>query len=56
LPASVVAGTVTLAVILTGAAEVGLTFVPGVRSQVAFASAVLHETVTLWLNDPAAVI
>jgi hypothetical protein len=39
----------------TGADEVGLTLAPGVRLQVAFVMLVLHETVTLWLNDPAAV-
>jgi hypothetical protein len=41
------AGTDTLAVIFTGAVEVGLTVVPGVSAQVALAIPELHETVTL---------
>jgi hypothetical protein len=36
--------------------EVGLMVVAGVRLQVAFAIVVVHETVTVWSNDPAAVI
>jgi hypothetical protein len=40
----------------TGAAGVGFTVDPGVRLHVAPAMPVVHETVTLWLNDPAAVI
>ena len=33
----------------------GLTVVPGVRLHTALAMFTLQETVTLWLNDPAAV-
>jgi hypothetical protein len=40
----------------TGVVEVGLIVFPGVRAQVAFAMAASQVTVTLWLNDPAAVI
>ena len=49
------AGTVTLAVMFTGALEVGLTVVPGERSHEAPLMSVVQETVTLWLNDPEAV-
>ena len=44
-----------LAVILTGELEVGLTVIPGVRLQPPLGIFTVHETVTLWLNDPAAV-
>jgi hypothetical protein len=40
------AGTVTVAVILTGEFEVGLTLAPGVKWHTASAIVVLHETVT----------
>jgi hypothetical protein len=35
--------------------DVAVTVAPGLRLQVAFGIALLHETVTAWLNDPAAV-
>jgi hypothetical protein len=54
-PAAVEAGTATDAVIFTGAIEVAVTLAPGVRLQIAFGIALLHETVTAWSNDPAAV-
>ena len=40
----------------TGADTVGLTVLPGVSAQVAPTIAVVHETETVELNDPAAVI
>jgi hypothetical protein len=44
-----------LAVMLTGELEVGLTVVPGVRLHPPPGIFTLHEIVTGWLNDPAAV-
>jgi len=55
VPAAVLTGTATLAVMFTGDPAFGFTLVPGVKLQVAPGIDVLHETVTLWLNDPAAV-
>ena len=54
-PALVPAGTVTLAVIFTGAPKVGFTVAAGVRLHIAFGICVLQETVTLCASDPAAV-
>ena len=48
-------GTATDALIFTGAMDVAVTVVPGPRLQVAFGIALLHETVTAWLNHCAAV-
>jgi hypothetical protein len=56
MPGAVPAGTVTLAVIFTGDVNVGLTVPAGVKAQLAPLMRGLHETVTVWLNDPAAVI
>ena len=55
VPAAVLTGTATLAVMFTGDPDLGFTVAPGVKLQVALGMDVLHETVTLWLNDPAAV-
>lgn len=54
-PATAPAGTTTLAVMFTGDPDFGFTVAPGVRLQVALGIDEVHETVTLWLNDPAAV-
>ena len=54
-PALVPVGTVTLAVIFTGALAVGFTVAAGVRLHVAFAIPVLQEIVTLCAKEPAAV-
>jgi hypothetical protein len=48
-------GTATLAVMFTGALDEGVTELEGVRVQTAFGMADVHDTVTIWLNDPAAV-
>ena len=53
--AAVPTGTATLAVMFTGDPDLGFTVAPGVRLQVALGMDEVHETVTLWLNDPAAV-
>jgi hypothetical protein len=53
---AVLTGTATLAVMFTGDPDFGFTVAPGVKLQVAPGIDVLHETVTLWLNDPAAMI
>jgi hypothetical protein len=55
VPAAVPAGTAMLAVMFTGDPDFGFTVAPGVRLQVALGMDEVHETVTLWLNDPAAV-
>src|SRR5450755_631360 len=56
MPGAVPAGVLTLAVTRTGFEAVGFTIVPGVSVQTAFAMPTLQARVTLWLNDPAAVI
>jgi hypothetical protein len=56
VPAAVPPGTTTLAVMFTGDPDFGFTVEPGVRLQVAPGMDVVQATVTLWLNDPAAVI
>jgi hypothetical protein len=56
VPGAVPKGTATLAVIFAGADDVGLTMLEGVSIQVAPAMGEVQETVTLWLNEPAAVI
>ena len=55
VPATVPTGTAMVAVMFTGDPDFGFTVAPGVRLQVALGIDEVHETVTLWLNDPAAV-
>ena len=50
MPAAVLTGTATLAVMFTGDPDLGFTVAPGVKLQVALGMDVLHETVTLWLK------
>ena len=55
VPATVLTGIATLAFMFTGDPDLGFTVAPGIKLQVALGIEVLHEIVTLWLNDPAAV-